>query len=47
MRERLRAVLEREGDDWRHVTDQIGMFCYTGMSKAQVVFMRLLRLLIQ
>ena len=36
MREKLRAVLEREGEDWSHVTDQIGMFCYTGISKMQV-----------
>ena len=38
MRAALRAALEAEGSarDWAHVTDQIGMFCYTGMSEAEV-----------
>ena len=22
--------------DWKHITDQIGMFCFTGMNPAQV-----------
>lgn len=26
--------------NWNHVTDQIGMFCYTGLSKAQVLYVR-------
>ena len=35
MRTRLRAELEAVGSkhDWSHVTKQIGMFAYTGMSK--------------
>lgn len=38
MRETLRNHLERDGDNWSHVTSQIGMFCYTGMSKEQVLY---------
>jgi len=38
MRTQLRANLEKEGSvrNWQHITDQIGMFCFTGMSKQQV-----------
>lgn len=38
MRTRLKGGLEGLGSalDWSHVTDQIGMFCYTGMSPEQV-----------
>lgn len=38
MRQGLRSGLTREGSkkDWSHVTDTIGMFCYTGMSADQV-----------
>lgn len=38
MRQALRSGLSREGSkrDWSHVTDTIGMFCYTGMSSEQV-----------
>ena len=37
MRERLRDGLEREtGSSWKHITDQIGMFSYTGLTKEQV-----------
>ena len=33
MRTKLRAVIEAEGStrSWQHITDQIGMFCFTGM----------------
>lgn len=36
MRTLLRAELEAAGSshDWRHVTDQIGMFAFTGMNTA-------------
>ncbi|XP_023240340.1 aspartate aminotransferase, mitochondrial-like [Centruroides sculpturatus] len=38
MRQKLRDGLKREGStrDWQHITDQIGMFCYTGMNQEQV-----------
>jgi len=38
MRAALRAALATAGStrDWSHVTDQIGMFCYSGLSKEQV-----------
>lgn len=38
MRQALRSGLTREGSqrDWSHVTDTIGMFCYTGMSAERV-----------
>jgi len=38
MRHALRSGLTREGSkrDWSHVTDTIGMFCYTGMTPEQV-----------
>ena len=38
MRFNLRTELERLGSkiSWNHITDQIGMFCYTGMNPAQV-----------
>ncbi|CAG0917706.1 unnamed protein product [Notodromas monacha] len=38
MRTRLRDGLTREGSkrDWAHITDQIGMFCFTGMKPAEV-----------
>lgn len=38
MRTRLRDGLKREGStkNWQHITDQIGMFCFTGMTPEQV-----------
>lgn len=38
MRTALRAELEALASkhDWRHITDQIGMFCYTGLKPEQV-----------
>lgn len=38
MRTRLREGLKREGStrNWQHITDQIGMFCFTGMTQEQV-----------
>lgn len=38
MRHALKEGLKREGSkrDWSHVTDTIGMFCYTGMNADQV-----------
>lgn len=38
MRTQLRTNLEKEGSsrNWAHITEQIGMFCFTGMTPAQV-----------
>lgn len=38
MRAGLRSALEKLGNehDWSHVTNQIGMFAYTGLNKDQV-----------
>ncbi|XP_076322399.1 glutamate oxaloacetate transaminase 2 isoform X1 [Tachypleus tridentatus] len=38
MRTRLRDGLKREGStrNWQHITDQIGMFCFTGMNPKEV-----------
>jgi len=38
MRVKLREALEKSGSSmkWQHVTDQIGMFCYSGLSAEQV-----------
>jgi len=43
MRAGLRTELERNGctppaglDSWAHITQQTGMFCYTGLNSAQV-----------
>ena len=47
MRQRLKDGLAREGStrNWEHITDQIGMFCFTGMTPEQVRFIcRMFRL---
>ena len=38
VRTQLRENLKKEGSskNWQHITDQIGMFCYTGMTPPQV-----------
>ncbi|EDO47315.1 predicted protein [Nematostella vectensis] len=38
MRQQLRDNLKKQGSshDWSHITDQIGMFCFTGMKPDQV-----------
>ncbi|KAL3281484.1 hypothetical protein HHI36_004692 [Cryptolaemus montrouzieri] len=38
VRTQLRDNLKKEGSvrNWQHITDQIGMFCYTGMNADQV-----------
>ncbi|XP_052231875.1 aspartate aminotransferase, mitochondrial-like [Dreissena polymorpha] len=38
MRTRLRDGLKKEGSshNWQHITDQIGMFCFTGLKPPQV-----------
>lgn len=37
MRTALRNNLESlSGDSWQHVTDQIGMFCFSGMTSEHV-----------
>ncbi len=42
MRTLLRQKLEagNPAKSWKHVTDQIGMFCFTGLSKEQVLRLR-------
>ena len=41
MRAQLKEGLKKEGStkDWSHITDQIGMFCFTGMNQQQVSLM--------
>lgn len=38
MRQKLKEGLAKEGStrNWEHITDQIGMFCFTGMTPEQV-----------
>lgn len=38
MRTSLKQNLQKNGStkDWNHITNQIGMFCYTGMKPDQV-----------
>ena len=38
MRKKLRSELESLGSTlpWNHITDQIGMFCFTGLTEKQV-----------
>lgn len=38
MRDSLKNNLKKEGSsrNWQHITDQIGMFCFTGLNKDQV-----------
>lgn len=38
VRNKLKENLVKEGSqkDWSHITDQIGMFCFTGLSAPQV-----------
>jgi len=40
MRDLLRAALEQKGTPgtWNHITDQIGMFSFTGLTKQQVAY---------
>lgn len=42
MRDQIRSNLEKMGTPgtWNHITDQIGMFSFTGLTKAQVLYMR-------
>jgi len=42
MRKQLRNEVEKLGTPgkWNHITEQIGMFTYTGLTKAQVLYMR-------
>lgn len=42
MRKALRGELEGLGSKlpWNHITEQIGMFCYTGLDEKQVLKMR-------
>lgn len=39
MRVQLRQLLTQEGSkrNWDHITNQIGMFCFTGISPQQVI----------
>ena len=38
MRQALKDNLTKEGSshNWQHITDQIGMFCFTGLKPDQV-----------
>lgn len=38
VRTKLRDNLKKEGStkNWEHITNQIGMFCFTGMTAPQV-----------
>lgn len=38
VRSSLKKNIEKEGStkSWKHITDQIGMFCFTGMTPEQV-----------
>ena len=40
MRSVLRDNLAKEGSslNWQHITDQIGMFCFTGLNNEQVSY---------
>lgn len=40
MRKSLKEGMKKEGSsrDWSHITDQIGMFCFTGMTQDQVSY---------
>jgi aspartate aminotransferase, mitochondrial len=40
MRSQLKDLLKKEGStrNWNHITDQIGMFCFSGISPEQVYF---------
>jgi len=42
MRTSLRSKLESLGSkrNWQHVTDQIGMFCYSGLTTKEVLEIR-------
>lgn len=39
MRTKLEENLKKEGSslNWKHITDQIGMFCFTGLKTNQVI----------
>ncbi len=54
MRTLLRDNLAKEGStrNWQHITDQIGMFCFTGLQKSEVrviaaVFVRVWELCVE
>jgi aspartate aminotransferase len=42
MRTSLRSELEKAGSNkpWSHITDQIGMFCYSGLTPDEVLAVR-------
>lgn len=43
IRAKLKSQLAAEGTtkNWNHITDQIGMFCYTGINPKQVYLLNL------
>lgn len=43
VRSKLKENLKKEGSvkNWDHITNQIGMFCFTGMIPDQVIFLNL------
>lgn len=42
VRSKLRDNLKKNGSsrDWSHITDQIGMFCFTGLKAPEVILTR-------
>ena len=46
MRSELVNNLKKEGSthNWQHITDQIGMFCFTGLNEQQVINICLLKI---
>ena len=48
MRQQLADNLKKNGSkkNWKHITDQIGMFCFTGLNPQQVKFNDELKLFI-
>ena len=46
MRTQLKDSLAKEGSsrNWQHITDQIGMFCFTGLKSKEVCFVEMLPL---
>lgn len=48
VRAQLKSNLEKEGSTkpWNHITDQIGMFCFTGLNPEQVKFITTMLLIL-
>lgn len=48
VRTKLRDNLKKNGSsrNWSHITDQIGMFCYTGLKPNEVIFLSIIKIII-